>query len=284
MIRVACPKCAKPLGLPDSVAGKPVKCPSCQQAFIAPAGKKQPAPAAPAVNKPHHDDFEEATPYALRPEEQKSEEVISAQNQDVDDMVITARRNKNRNKAWEAVGLPAKFVKRMALVYVVFWLFLYLFLTMVIVLAAHNIDQASREVTISPNKESPKYLFVTDMFRAVTPQRLTPVVFWLVITGGFVVAMTVYGLQLAGAEKMKKLEGYGLAMFAMVVGSLTINLFAIWGLIVLLNKDIQYEFRVSARRLQGLIGEDLYDEGEEEEEDQEEETEEEEEERPARRR
>ena len=69
MLRVACPQCKKPLGLPDTVAGKSVKCPKCQQVFKAPASATtaKPAPVAPG---PGTD--EEATPYSLKEEDRKS--------------------------------------------------------------------------------------------------------------------------------------------------------------------------------------------------------------------
>jgi len=280
MLRVACPSCKKPLGLPDNVAGKSVKCPQCQQVFKAPA-KPAAKPAVPGSASTHPDD-QEATPYGLREDAPTPEQLRkSAQGEAVDQMVIDARRTKLRNKAWEKVGLPAKFMKRFALTACIFWLMTYLFLTMVIVLANHNMEQAERSggmISSGGVKSLPKYLFVQDVFSDLTPQRFGPLLFWLTITGGLVVALTIYGLQLAGAEQMKKLSNYKLSMFAMIVGALTINLFGIWGLLALLDKQVQYEFRVTARRQAGMEGEAIYAEDDDEEDDDEEEDEEEEEE------
>jgi hypothetical protein len=291
MLQVACPKCAKPLGLPDSVAGKPVKCPNCHQPFIAPAlakaGAPRPKPAAARQPAKHEDDI---TPYAVLPEVEKPPEIIEAQTSAVDDMVIAARRQKKRNKAWEAVGLPTKYMKRFALLMVVLWLSVYLFLTVIIVLCNHNLEKIEKGQAVEMRggkPDLPRYLFVEDIDSSINPRNLRPLHFWLICTGGLIVAMAIYGLQLAGAESMKKLENYPLAMFAMIVGALTINLFCIWGLLVMTDKDVKYEFRVSKRRMEGVTGEELYEEGDDEEEeegDEEEAEEEEEEPAPARRR
>lgn len=277
MLRVACPKCKKPLGLPDNVAGKSVKCPQCQQVFKAPA---QPAakPAAPVASK--HPDDQEATPYGLREDAPTPEQLRkSAQGEAVDQMVVDAKRTKLRNKAWEKVGTPAKFAKRAALVACIIWLMTYLFLTMVIVLANHNMEQAEKtggQLNTGGVKSLPKYLFVQDVIPELNPQNLRPVFFWLIITGGLVVALTIYGLQLAGAEQMKKLTNYRLSLFSMIIGTLTLNLFGIMGLLALMDKQVQYEFRVTARRQAGMEGEAIYVEDEDEDEDEEDEDEEEE--------
>jgi hypothetical protein len=284
MIRVACPKCAKPLGLPDTVAGKPVKCPSCQQAFIAPTktGAAPARPARAAAAKPE-DDYDNPTPYGLKQEVELPQLAKNAQSEAVDEMVVTARRQRKRNKAWEYVGMPAKFIKRAALSAVIFWLVLYLFLTVIIVLANHNMEQIEKGapvLTRGGSPDLPKYLFIQDVVSGLSPQHVRPIIFWLVITGGFIAAMVIYGLQLAGAECMKKLENYPLAVFSMIVGTLSLNLFGIWGLLTMLDKNVQYEFRVSKRRAQGFTGEDLYREDDDEEDEEGEEVEDEEEEAP----
>lgn len=274
MIRVACPKCAKPLGLPDNASGKKVKCPKCQQVFQAPLSST----ATVAVGKTAAE-IDEATPYLIQEDKPSPEQIKkSAQGEAVDQMVVDANRVRHRNKAWELVGLPAKFIKRAALSACIFWVFLYLFLTMVIVLANHNMEAAEKTegfINTGGIKSLPRYLFVQDVIPMLTPQRLPPLPFWGIITGGLVVALLVYGLQLAGAESMKKLENYRLSMFSMIVGTLSLNLFGIWGLLTLLNKDVQYEFRVSKRRSEGKSGEELYeeefDEDDEDEEDEEDE-------------
>src|SRR5947207_1598571 len=53
-IPVNCPHCSKMVAAPDGSAGKPVRCPACQQAFLVPApsvvamaAKKAPRPSAP---------------------------------------------------------------------------------------------------------------------------------------------------------------------------------------------------------------------------------------------
>lgn len=302
MLRVACPKCAKSLGLPDTAAGKTVKCPKCAQLFKAPAAAKAKPVKTAASNsadeiaKRIQEELAEATPYELKQDALTVDDMKkSAQAEAVDAMVIDAARTKKRNKAWEMIGLPAKFMKRAALSACIFWISSYLFLLMVIVLANHNMEQAEKTggfITSGGVKTLPRYLFVQDVFE-FSPQQLAPLPFWGIITGGLVLALCIYGLQLAGAESMKKLENYRLAVIASVVGTLTLNLFCLWCLLALMDKGVQYEFRVSKRRAEGKVGDELYieegmeeeEEGEDDEdEDDEEEEEEEEEKRPVRRR
>ena len=117
---------------------------------------------------------------------------------------------------------------------------------MVIVLANHTMENADKDGFINTGgvKSRPKYLFIQDVFD-LSPQQMPPLRFWLIITGGLIVALSIYGLQLAGAESMKKLENYRLSMTASVVSALTINLFGIWCIFALMDKNVQYEFRVS---------------------------------------
>ncbi|MFT3878041.1 MAG: hypothetical protein QM703_00090 [Gemmatales bacterium] len=303
MLRVACPKCAKSLGLPDTAAGKSVKCPQCQQVFKAPA-----TPAAAVVPKSKPKDAspapayvpEEATAYGLQEDKPTPEQLKkSAQGEEIDAMVIDAQRNRIRAKAWDKVGMPSKFVKRAALTACITWLILYLFMLMVIVLANHNMETADPKtgmIESGGKKAYPRYLFIQDMVREINPmeEATRPVYLWLYCTAALVIALSIYGLQLAGAESMKKLENYRLSMFSMLVGTFSLNLFAILGLLALMDKGVQYEFRVSQRRLEGKTGAELYDEdtGDDEEEDDEDDEDEEEEEeeeeekdqrRPARR-
>jgi len=299
MLRVACPNCSKALGLPDNASGKSVKCPQCQQVFKAPAAataKPVAKPVKTAEPKKPSLEPDEATAYAIKEEKPTPEQLKkSAQGEEIDAMVIDAQRARIRAKAWDKVGMPSKFVKRFALTACILWICTYLFMLMVIVLANHNMETADKSGMVESGgiKSLPKYLFIQDLL-GVTPQdqATRPVFLWLYCTGGLVVALAIYGLQLAGAESMKKLEHYNLATFAMIIGSLTLNLFCILGLMALMDKGVKYEFRVSHRRLLGKTGNELYDEGggedeeeddEDEDEDDEEEEEEEEEERPARR-
>lgn len=300
MLRVACPKCAKSLGLPDTAAGKNVKCPQCQQVFKAPAAaaasqaKAKDASPAPAFVP------EEATAYGLQEDKPTPEQLKkSAQGEEIDAMVVDAQRNRVRAKAWDKVGTPAKFVKRAALTACIFWLCAYLFMLMVIVLANHNMETADPNtgmIESGGKKAYPRYLFIQDMIPEINPMKepTRPVFLWLYCSAALVIALSIYGLQLAGAESMKKLENYRLSMFSMLVGTFSLNLFAILGLLALMDKGVQYEFRVSQRRLEGKTGAELYDEDEEEDEEdededddedeEEEDEEEQEEQRPARRR
>lgn len=294
MLRVACPKCAKSLGLPDAAAGKNVKCPQCQQVFKAPVENKT---ASKEPSNPSGFVIEEATAYGLKEDKPTPEQLKkSAQGEEIDAMVVDAQRNRIRAKAWERVGLPAKLVKRAALTACIFWVCTYLFLLMVIVLANHNMETSDPKtgmIESGGKKVYPRYLFIQDMWPGLNPMQeaTRPVYLWLYASGFLIVALTIYGFQLAGAESMKKLENYRLAMFSMLVGTFSLNLFAILGLLALMDKGVQYEFRVSQRRLEGKTGAELYeedtdeDEDEDDEDDEEEEEEEEEEEsRPARRR
>ncbi len=297
MLRVACPNCSKSLGLPDNSAGKSVKCPQCQQVFKAPAAPSAKPVAQPVkTTAPKKSSFEpdQPTAYTLREDKPTPEQLKkSAQGEEIDAMVVNAQRTKIRNKAWDKVGLPAKLVKRLALTACITWVCLYLFLLMVIVLANHTMETADPKTGMIESgglKKRPGYLFIQDIFPGLTPQNepTRPVYLWLYCSGGLIVLLAIYGLQLAGAESMKKLESYRLSVFAMIVGTIFLNLFCILGLLALMDKGVQYEFRVSKRRLEGKTGEELYNEGDEEDEDEEdeeedEEEEEEEEERPARR-
>ena len=294
MLKVACPSCAKTLGLPDEAAGRKVKCPKCGAVFRAPAAAPTPAPATPAMTaeKAIREDLETATPYALKEDALTAADMKKSQQAEaVDAMVRDAARVKKRNKAWEIVGLPAKFMKRAALSACVFWIIAYLFTTGMIVLCNHNMEQNERGggfATVDKLKGKPKYIFITEAFD-LSPEEMPPLRFWLIATGGLVVALSIYGLQLSAAESMKKLENYRLSMAGAIVGTLTINLFGIWALLALMDKGVQYEFRVSKRRLEGKVGDALYEEEEEEdlvdedEEDEDEEEEEEEEEQPRKR-
>jgi len=295
MLRVACPNCSKSLGLPDNSAGKSVKCPQCQQVFKAPtAPSAKPVAQSVKTAAPKKSSFEpeEPTAYTLREDKPTPEQLRkSAQGEEIDAMVVNAQRTKIRNKAWDKVGLPAKLVKRTALAACIGWVCTYLFLLMVIVLANHSMETADPKTGMVESgglKSFPKYLFIQDIIPGLTPKTIRPVLLWLYCSGGLIIALAIYGLQLAGAESMKKLESYRLSMFSMIVGTITLNLFAILGLLALMDKGVQYEFRVSQRRLEGKTGEELYNEGneedeEDEDEEQEEDEEEEEEERPARR-
>lgn len=300
MLRVACPNCSKSLGLPDNSAGKSVQCPQCQQVFKAPAAPSAKPIAKPiqaAVPKKSSFEPEGATAYALKDDKLTPEHMKkSAQGQEIDAMVVNAQRTKIRNKAWDKVGTPAKLVKRLALTACILWVCAYLFMLMVIVLTNHNMEVAEKTggmIDTGGVKSRPKYLFIQELFPELIPQNeaTRPVFLWLYCSGALILALAIYGLQLAGAESMKKLEGYRLSLTSMIVGTLTLNLFCILGLSALMDKGVQYEFRVSQRRLEGKTGEELYNEGNEEDEDEdedeededEEEEEDQEEERPARR-
>lgn len=283
MLRVACPQCAKALSLPETAAGKSVKCPKCQAVFKAPmataaaAGKAVAASVKKPVAVAAHDadDQDEAKPYGIMEDKPTPEQLRkSAQGEAVDQMVVDAKRAKLRNKAWDFVGTPAKFIKRAALTACILWICTYLFVTMVVVLANHNMEAAEKTngmINTGGVKSLPKYLFLQDIIPELTPQRYGPLGVWAVASGGLILALAIYGLQLAGAESMKKLENYRLSMFAMIIGTLSLNLFGIWGLLALLDKGVQYQFRVSQRRLEGKAGEELYveDSDDEEEEDEE---------------
>lgn len=305
MMRVSCPSCSKALSVPPDKVGKSVKCPGCASVFVVPgqpgavaakavaakAAKPVPAksaakPTAPTKPTSVMDDDEDGKgSYSFGIDEgPKDKEAIKDDR--VDDMVVSADRMKRRNRAWDEVGRPALFIKRTALFMLIFWILAYLFTTMIIVLAAHQMEQVEKGGGTAAIKEVKgvsnarvEYLFIEGLFPEIRPQTHRPLHFWLVITAGLITAIAVYGFELAGAESMKRLERYNMVMAAMAIGTISLNLFCIWGLLALVREPVKNQFEITKRRSEGIGGEELYRglEGKDDEEDEEEEDDEEDE-------
>lgn len=283
MIRVKCPQCTKVLGLKDDVSGQMARCPACQATFKVPSKpttsvskpkKDMVAPKTEAKTNTTPPDGDELNPYAFAIDTgPKDKEAIRDDRTDA--MVKDAQRAKKRNAAWELIGKPAKMLKVNALVEVSLWTCAYLFTIMAVVLQIHQLDQW--EAKAGRDKDRPHYVWPVKEFvhRDFVPGNL-----FFIATGIFIPILGIYGLLLAAAEAMKKLENYRLAMAGAIISIIAFPPIGILALLVLLKKNVQHEFEVSERRNQGIYDEVDEEEQEDEadEDDESEETEEAEEE------
>jgi hypothetical protein len=270
MIRIKCPKCQKVLGLDDSTAGKPALCPACKARFMVPGPAKAPAaagagakpggppapksgPAQDTWKKPgtEEDDFK---PYVLQSEPPRKK----VEDKQVDDMVKFAMRQKERDRAWKQVGLPAKILKVTAMSELGTCILAFIYISVVIILFLHKQRQGANTEPLFP-------------FNDIPAARFPAYLVWGLTFGGFVLACVVYGVVLTGAESMKKLESWGWAMAGCIVAMIFLAPFGLFfgglGLSVLLNKDVKAEFY----KKPGVGG---VEEEEEEEDDEDEEDEE----------
>jgi hypothetical protein len=265
MIRCKCPKCAKALGLKDDAAGKVVKCPACGTPFKAPtpapaAAKAQPtaaqpaqpapappAPAAPAKPVKAGNEADDFSPYVLEQLAPRAEAV--AESERVDELVIMSLRQKKRNQAWELIGLPAKWMKRVALGGLAIWIFCFLWTTGACVLYMHKLEQASSTVR-DPRTPAPAYIFpFNEIFDRPPPD---PGVVFGIAAGVFVAVAAIYGTVLAGAEAMKRMESYGLALTSALIACIIQPPLGILSVIALMREDIRYQFEITRLRRLGL--------------------------------
>ena len=273
MIAFSCPQCRHALNLKDELAGKKIRCPKCQAVLQVPA---RPAPAAvpvsPAKKSSETDDF---TPYNIEPILEIPEEIRGNR---VDELVKVARRQKARNRAWNHVGMPAKWLKVIALICVALWLFVYAYVTVASILYLHKYEQFVRKVEGGP--KSVNELRWMWPLGEVVERDASPGFVFGIASAVFFPLMIFYGLILAGAESMKRLERYPLAMTAACLALLMMPPVAIMAIIALRRPDVQYEFEISRLRREGV--EDPYavleaqaeadaDNDDEEEEDEEDE-------------
>jgi hypothetical protein len=291
MLRVKCPQCAKELSLKPETAGKTVRCPNCTTAFKTPAAAPRAAPAkAPAAKpasepaaaigkapQPHPDD--DFNPYGFKADVPPPD-AEALKDDRIDEMVIMAQRQKARNKAWEQIGMPAKFIKRGALSAVVLWIVCMFWITVCVVLYLHKLEQLAANPRANVGFVKPgevaraEYVWpLNELPRNIQEQ---PGLIWGVSFGVFVVVMAIYGVVLTGAEAMKKLEGYRWAMTSAIISCIIQPPIGLWALLILMRKEVKYEFLISARRNAGVAdpyAEEEIDEDEDEEDDDEDEDE-----------
>jgi hypothetical protein len=266
MIRIKCPKCQKVLGLDESQAGMPALCPACKQKFMVPGSPaKQPAGAGKPGDKPaqtgpgawkkpgtEEDDF---SPYEFKDDGPPK----LVEDKTVDDMVRFATRQKERERAWNQVGLPAKVLKIWAMVVVGLNLVTWLYIMLVLILFWHKQKQGFDTEPLFP-------------FNGIPAQEFPALLVLVLWTGGFIVTLVITGFILAGTEKMKKLESWPLALTACILSILFMGFFGVafgfWGVSVLFDKKVKAEF-YKKPGLAGLEAEDAEDEEDDEDEEDE---------------
>jgi hypothetical protein len=281
MIRLKCPKCEKVLGLDETKAGQPALCPSCKQKFMVP-GKPAKAPAGAAgksadqagdnaYKKPgtEEDDF---TPYTMK-NEGPAKPIDDGGG--VDDMIRFATLQRKRERAWKEVGTPAKLMKMLALFDVAITLAAFLYLTVITVLFLHQLKLGKADVR--------PLLLVADVRGENYPAGIV----WGVGLGIFIIQLVINGFILSGAEKMKRLESWGMGLTAAILSILFHGIlgvgFGFWAISTLMNKDVKLEFEKAARaRRRQELGldpedDDELDEDEEEDDDEDDEEDEDEE-------
>jgi hypothetical protein len=283
MLRVKCPQCAKVLGLEDDVAGKMAKCPSCNATFKVPAAAPAPRPKAakpakadPLANVPAGTGKAEPGDIATYGFTQDKGPVDKdAIDEDrVDAMVRDLQRNKKRNAAWEQIGPPAKIVKLVTLIQALILILSYLFTLFAVIMINHQMDQILAQGQKITARTLPSYVWPVSEFwdKGTNPS----FVFW-VTTAWFVPLLCLYGLVLAGAECMKKLENYTLALIGAIAGCVSFLPTGLLALLVLMRAPIKKEFEMTELRKQGIFEETVEEEAKQDEDDDEDEDEDEDE-------
>jgi hypothetical protein len=158
--------------------------------------------------------------------------------------------------------MPAKLMKGEALGTIGLLILLFLYLTVITVLFLHQ-QKLGRD---------PKpLLFIVDIKGENYPALLV----WAIGFGIFAVLVTINGFILSGAEKMKRLESWGMGLTAAILsilfGTILGLAFGFWAISVLMNKEVKLEFEKAARarerQRQGLDPEEDEDEDEDEDEE-----------------
>ncbi len=284
MIRVKCPKCEKMLGMDDAKAGTLAACPGCGTKFRIP-GQKAGVEAAAAKTKPgakgpkkakkpdgkvkrpwggeEPDDF---TPYALA---KTTGPDRPPDTTDADEMARLHLRAQERNKAWKEVGFPSTLMKIMGLSMCLIFFLSFMYTTVSVVLYTHQMAM----FRAGGEREGGGVFRPTILppFNNLVPQHMSAgALEWLAV-GIFVFALLFFGFILAAAEKMKKLEGYGMAMAGSILALIAFLPIGAVALMALLNEDVKREFPG------GKPAMDEEEEEDEEEEDEDDEYEDEEE-------
>ena len=216
--QVRCPSCNAALRVPDNLLGKNVKCPKCQETFVAEV--EEPDDSEGIVREP-------ASRRSSREPEEHEEEVLEEEEEE--ERPRRRRRGRRRSAAAEsAVAGPAISLMIVgaldipaAIAYLIFQIFNFRFA-----------GQA-----YPPGQAPPGYaegIVIGKVFAFV--------VIALSILFGF--------LLFVGGLKMKKLQSFGLAMTACVIAMLPLHCccilglpFGIWGLSVLNRSEVKDAFR-----------------------------------------
>jgi LSD1 subclass zinc finger protein len=286
MIQFSCFQCRHTLRLKDELGGKKIRCPKCQAVL----GVPNPPAAVSSGSGARAAPTDDITPYAIEP----IQEIPPEKKDDrVDEMVKVANRQKMRNRAWNEVGPPAKYLKIATLIVLAINLFTYAYVTLASVLYLHKYEQYLRKVEGGPKSLNEiRWMWPLNEF---LPRDTAPWFVFGVATGALLFSILLHGTILAGVESMKRLERYRLAMTAAILSIFGVPVvmipISLWAIAALRKPHVRYEFEISRLRREGV--EDPYEVLEarkraeqqaQAEEDYEDEEEEEEEERPAPRR
>jgi LSD1 subclass zinc finger protein len=212
---IPCPSCRRLLRLPDAVLGQVVRCPSCQATFTAAPAEPSPSagdpPGAPAGTSNARGEI------VRDPHEQPAApdalpRKVGREGRDEDYPVIDTRPAALSQVAGPANGLMAVGVLVLCLTG--------LGMCLLMLENTRGLGGAGRRGDPIPN---------------------------LI---GFALGFAWGGLVTAGAVRMKKLSGFGLAMTACIVAMLPCNgccvlglPFGIWGLVVLNRPEVKAAFR-----------------------------------------
>ncbi|HMP60721.1 MAG TPA: hypothetical protein PKD86_15355, partial [Gemmatales bacterium] len=197
MIALTCPKCRVSLQLKVELGGKKIKCPKCQAVLQVPT----PAAAAAAAARPKSlapaPPVDDLSPYGIEPIQEVPEE---AKDNRIDDLVIVANRQKARNRAWNIVGPPAKWIKVVALIACFLWVVMFLYMTMATILYLHKYEQFIRKVDGGPKSMNEiRWMWPVNEF---VERDAAPGYVFGITCAVFFPVMTIYGFILAGAESM----------------------------------------------------------------------------------
>jgi ribosomal protein S27E len=261
MIRVKCPQCEKTLGVDDAKAGKTVNCPECRTSITVPKGSA--AKVATAKDKG-------AKPKYVRPGEEEDDFNPYTVNRDeaprppgegevIDAMVRHADTMRKRQKAWNKVGPAARMMKVLGFIICLIYILVFLYMLMTVVLYEHQLKLAANTKEHSNKLGPPKPLWPLNEMLA-TPSHggiSDPWYVALLFLGIMIFGLTYFGLMVAGAEKMKKLESYRMAMTGAIL-ALAIPPLGAMAVIALRDEGVIHEFEETARqqRKSRLLGGD----------------------------
>lgn len=251
MIRVKCPQCEKTLGVDDAKAGKTVNCPECRTAIKVPKGAAAKVAAAkdqggkPKKLRPgeEEDDF---NPYTVNRDEAPRP---PGEGEVVDEMVRHADVMRKRQKAWNKVGPAAMLMKLMGFISCLIFTVVFLYMSMTVVLYEHQLKLATVNKEHNKKLGGPKPLWPLDEFLA-TPTHGGFTDAWyvaLLFLGILLFGLIYFGLIIAGAEKMRKLESYGMAMTASIL-ALAMPPVGAMALMALRDEQVIHEFEATLKQ------------------------------------
>jgi hypothetical protein len=254
MIRVKCSNCDKTLGVDDAKAGKTVNCPECQTPIKVPKGAKDKVvatkekPSKPVKKVRPGDEEDDFDPYAVSKDTAPK---MEDQTEAMDDMVRFAEAQKKRQKAWNKVGPPAKLMKIEGMISCIVFILAFLWMFATVVLYEHQLKLARTEHTDGgKGLGPPKPLVPLDMF-LVAKDHAGFDNHWyvaLLFFGIMLFGLTFFGIIIAGAEKMKKLESYGLAMTGAILMIIAMPPVGVMALLALRDEQVLKEFEETLKQ------------------------------------